>query len=266
MEQLEDIIIKSIETLRISKKQPNEETIHSIVKKEFPELTVEQLKEQLNKLLQEEKILNKPHGGKNSYYIITNVNDKNVLPETPRPTCHSLKTPRPLSHPPETPVRKARISSQPNEKIDELENDKIDMTENFKEYVKNDTFETFYKLFLEFRNSVDSKFEQFFKEHEMKMKKTFEGKIEVLENDIKNLHKENQDLKQESKSYLKIIQTLVEGKNIDAPWQTASIKSNSSKAAPKTDKDVLLLTNRYKDLEHHQVNENKNLDDDNCTV
>ena len=47
MEQLEHIIFNSIETLRSNKKQPNEETIYNIVKKEFPEVTIEQLKERL---------------------------------------------------------------------------------------------------------------------------------------------------------------------------------------------------------------------------
>ena len=70
MEQLEEIIIKSIETLRSSKKQPNEEAIHNVIKKDLPEVSMDKLKERLNHLLQKEKILNKPHKGKNPYYNI----------------------------------------------------------------------------------------------------------------------------------------------------------------------------------------------------
>ena len=97
MEQLEEIIIKSIETLRSSKKQPNEEVIHNVIKKDLPEVSMDKLKERLNHLLQKEKILNKPHKGKNSYYNI-----KEVCPETPHPPSHSPETPHPSSHPPET--------------------------------------------------------------------------------------------------------------------------------------------------------------------
>ena len=261
MEQLEEIIIKSIETLRSSKKQPNEEAIHNVIKKDLPEVSMDKLKERLNHLLQKEKILNKPHKGKNSYYNI-----KEVCPETPHPPSHSPETPHPSSHPPETshppshppeiphppshppetPVRKAKISNQSN--------DKIDMSAKLKEYVKTDTFETFFEMFLEFRYTVDTKFEKYFQENEKETKKTFETKVEILENEIKILQKQNQELKQESKSYLKVIETLVEGTHIDASWQTVSSKSNANKTALKTEREVLLLKNKFKHLDHYQIN------------
>ena len=271
MEQLEEIIIKSIETLRSSKKQPNEEAIHNVIKKDLPEVSMDKLKERLNHLLQKEKILNKPHKGKNSYYNI-----KEVCPETPHPPSHSPETPHPSSHPPETPhppsyppeiphppshppetpVRKAKISNQSN--------DKIDMSAKLKEYVKTDTFETFFEMFLEFRYTVDTKFEKYFQENEKETKTTLETKVEILENEIKNLQKQNQELKQESKSYLKIIETLVEGTHIDAPWQTVSMKSNANKTALKTEREVLvlLLKNKFKHLDHYQINGDKNLNEE----
>lgn len=256
MEQLDEIIINSIETLRNNKKQPNEEAIRNVIKKELTEVTSEQLKERLNLLLQEEKILNKPHGGNNSYYIIKN--DNNVCPDTPCPSSQLLETPHPPSHPPKTPVRKARKSSQCND---------TNISAKLKDYVKNDTFDTFYEMFLEFRYSVDSKFEKYFNENETETKTTYETKIKLLENEIKMLQKENQDLKQESKSHQKIIETLVEGKNIDAPWQKVSRRSNSNKTTPKIDKEVVLLENKFSNLNHHQINENKNLDEnENCSI
>ena len=262
MEQLEEIIIKSIETLRSSKKQPNEEAIHNVIKKDLPEVSMDKLKERLNHLLQKEKILNKPHKGKNSYYNIKEVcpetpHPPSDSPETPHPSSHPPETPHPPSHPPshspetphpsshppetqhppshppeiphppshppETPVRKAKISNQSN--------DKIDMSAKLKEYVKTDTFETFFEMFLEFRYTVDTKFEKYFQENEKETKTTFETKVEILENEKKILQKQNQELKQESKSYLKIIETLIEGTHIDAPWQTVSSKSNANKTA-----------------------------------
>ena len=269
MEQLEEIIIKSIKTLRSSKKQPNEEAIHKVIKKDLPEVSMDKLKERLNHLLQKEKILNKPHKGKSSYYNI-----KEVCPETPHPPSHSPETPHPSSHPPETPhppshppeiphppshppetlVRKAKISNQSN--------DKTDMSAKLKEYVKTDTFETFFEMFLEFRYSVDTKFEKYFQENEKETKTTFETKVEILENEIKILQKQNQELKQESKSYLKIIETLVEGTHIDAPWQTVSSKSNANKTASETEREVLLLKNKFKHLDHYQINGDKNLNEE----
>ena len=269
MEQLEESIIKSIETLRSSKKQPNEEAIHNVIKKDLPEVSMDKLKERLNHLLQKEKILNKPHKGKNSYYNI-----KEVCPETPHPPSHSPETPHPSSHPPEaphpsshppeiphppshppeTPVRKAKISNQSN--------DKIDMSAKLKEYVKTDTFETFFEMFLEFRYTVDTKFEKYFQENEKETKTTFETKVKILENEIKILQKQNQELKQESKSYLKIIETLVEGTHIDAPWQVVSSKSNANKTALKKEREVLLLKNKFKHLDHYQINGDKNLNEE----
>ena len=72
MEQLDDIIYSSTEKIRSCKKQPNENTLFNIIKTELPEITIEQLKDWLTFLLQKEKLLNKPHGGHNSYYNIKN--------------------------------------------------------------------------------------------------------------------------------------------------------------------------------------------------
>ena len=72
------------------------------------------------------------------------------------------------------------------------------------------------------------------------------------------MQKQNQELKQESISYLKIIETLVEGTHLDAPWHTVSSKSNANKTASKTEREVLLLKNKFKNLDHYQINEDLN--------
>ena len=51
------------------------------------------------------------------------------------------------------------------------------MSAKLKEYVKTDTFETFFEMFLEFRYSVDTKFEKYFHENEKETKTTFETKV-----------------------------------------------------------------------------------------
>ena len=157
MEQLDNIIYSSIEKIRSCKKQPNEDTLFNNIKNELPEITIDQLKDRLNSLLQNEKLLNKPHGGKNSFYNI--VNDQNICNETPLPSSRLIETPHPPSHPPETPVRKTRIQNQSIQTTTLKVCDETDILTNPKEYVKHDTFKTFYDTFLEFRHAVDSKFE-----------------------------------------------------------------------------------------------------------
>lgn len=248
MESLENIICNTIETLRSNKKQPNEDSIHNAIIKEKPSITIEQLKEQLTILLQKEKLLNKPHGGKNSYYIIRD--DNNLCSETPHP---------PL-HPPETPVRKARIhsASKQTPNVPYYEKD-MDISKKLKQYVKQEQFETFFEMFLEFRNAVDDKLENL--ENLSETKKTLETKIKLLEYEVENLKKENKNLQDDSKSYLKIIDTLAEGRNIDAPWQTTTSRSTSyspkygKKKTGRTEKEIFKLTNKFQQLHHQQVNE-----------
>ena len=87
---------------------------------------MDKLKERLNHLLQKEKILNKPHKGKNSYYIIlkryvlkhhthllTHQKHHTLLLIHQKHHTHLLihQIPHPPSHPPETLVRKAKISN-----------------------------------------------------------------------------------------------------------------------------------------------------------
>ena len=72
MEQLDNLICDTISTLRSNKKQPNENAIYSLISSKLESHSKDQLKEQLNCLVNEEKLKNKPHNGKNSYYLETN--------------------------------------------------------------------------------------------------------------------------------------------------------------------------------------------------
>ena len=131
--------------------------------------------------------------------------------------------------------------------------------------MKHDTFKTFYDTFLEFRHAVDSKFENYLQENELKT--NYETKIKLLENDIRNLRKENHELQNESKSYLKIIETLAEGKHIDAPWKSVSSnRSNSKIVTSSTNDEVLLLSNKFKSLSHQQINEQNEEEYDNTEM
>ena len=239
MEQLENDICNIIESLRNNKKQPNEDSIYNAIIKDKPSITTEQLKEQLTILLQNEKLLNKPHGGKNSYYVIKE--DTVLCSETPHP---------PL-HPQETPVRKTRTQNTNKETPNINVPNENDLSKNLKQYVKREQFEIFFKMFSEFRNAVDEKLNIYDDESLSETKKALETKIKLLENEVENLKKENKNLQDDSKSYLKIIETLAENKNIDAPWQTSTSR-NKSHEQKRTGKEVYNLKNRFQDLHHEQ--------------
>ena len=72
MEQLDNLIYDTISTLRSNKKQPNENAIYFLISSKLESLSKDQLEERLSYLANEEKLKNKPHNGKSSYYLETN--------------------------------------------------------------------------------------------------------------------------------------------------------------------------------------------------
>ena len=72
MEKLDNLIYDTISTLRSNKKQPNENAIYSLISSKLGSLSKYKLEERLICLVNEEKLKNKPHSGKNSYYLETN--------------------------------------------------------------------------------------------------------------------------------------------------------------------------------------------------
>ena len=69
MEQLSDNILDAIIILRQNKKQPNEDSILNILISKIKSLTKAKLDSQLNELIKQLRIYNKPYCGNNSYYI-----------------------------------------------------------------------------------------------------------------------------------------------------------------------------------------------------
>ena len=110
MEQLGNLIYDAISKLRSNKKQPNENTIYSLISSNSKSLSKEQLEEPLNCFVNEEKLENKPHNALNSYYIETDRANlfssietriqcgpptNPTLTETTKSTLHSDETPPP---------------------------------------------------------------------------------------------------------------------------------------------------------------------------
>ena len=77
MEKLDSSIIEAITKLRNNKKQPNENNIYTLILKDAKSLAKKDLEERLMTLTKENKIINKPYGGRNSYFTIEEESDKN---------------------------------------------------------------------------------------------------------------------------------------------------------------------------------------------
>ena len=74
MEQLDTLIFDAIIKLRNNKKQPNENSIHTLILKDCKSLSKKQLEERLLTFTKENKIINRPSAGKNSYFTVSDDN------------------------------------------------------------------------------------------------------------------------------------------------------------------------------------------------
>ena len=90
MEKLNDYIVDAITTLRQKKKQPNEDSILNILTSKMESITKTKLDSQLNKLIKQQRIYNKPYCGNNSYYVCEQV--VNLVPIEKPPTLTLSKT------------------------------------------------------------------------------------------------------------------------------------------------------------------------------
>ena len=109
-----------------------------------------------------------------------------------------------------------------------------DMNLMLNSFVKRDYFEDFYNEYLEFKYNVHSILDQQLDNTSNSENETLKKKIIHLEQEIINLKKVNEDLKNDTKSHLKIIENLSEGKSIDNPWQATSSKRNPNRITTPT--------------------------------
>ena len=91
MEQLNDYMLAAIITLRQKKKQPNDDLILNILTSKMESLTKTKLDSQLNELIKQKRIYNKPYCGNNSYYVCEQVD--NLVPTEKPPPSTLSKTP-----------------------------------------------------------------------------------------------------------------------------------------------------------------------------
>ena len=81
-EVIDSNIIDAIKTIRYrNKKRPDENTIADYLCKSYPDCNVTTIRQRITYLENKNKILNKPHNGKNSYYLI---DDSAIIPDDPQ--------------------------------------------------------------------------------------------------------------------------------------------------------------------------------------
>ena len=91
MEQLDILIFDAIIKLRNNKKQLNENSIHTLISKDRKSLSKRQLEERLLTLTKENKIINRPSAGKNSFFTVTYDSTDDLLINNGRLTTESVK-------------------------------------------------------------------------------------------------------------------------------------------------------------------------------
>ena len=79
VEVIDSNIIDAIKTIRYrNKKRPDKNTIADYLCKSYPDCNVTTIRQRITYLENKNKILNKPHNGKNSYYLI---DDSAIIPD-----------------------------------------------------------------------------------------------------------------------------------------------------------------------------------------
>ena len=119
-----------------------------------------------------------------------------------------------------------------------------------------DTFDTFHEFFLE-----SCKEENINDLKTNKKQKSSEKKIQPLANEIQSLQNFNNHHKDESKSCLKIIRTLANGKNIDTAWSTSTIKREKTNMMTKTSKNTTIndyVKNENEDTKERTIINHRN--------
>ena len=93
------VMFNAITKLRSNKKQPNENSIYNYIFKTVESLTTEQLEDRPRDLIKANKLENKPHSGRNSYFIVEN--EGSFFPkETSLPTyCFFRRNTHPVTRP-----------------------------------------------------------------------------------------------------------------------------------------------------------------------
>ena len=217
---LDDLILNAIKSIRNSKKRPDCSSIYDYLSKSLSnsDITKELISSRINYLIENNKLRNKQTNGKDSYFILNeeSQNKSNI----------SISSPKTF----ETPfnINKENLSTQNSFPL------------KSSHLAEMATFDAFYEDYIDFKNYVNDILNSKFKNIEENAEKTLyvrrERKVDenvekqtIVEKKIQNLIEENKHLRTEVESYKKVIQLLTtEKSSVTNSWQYVSRRNAST--------------------------------------
>ena len=194
LEQLDNLIYDTISILRSNKKQPNENAIYSLTSSKLESLSKDQLEERLGYLVNEEKLKNKPHNGKSSYYLETN--RTNFFSSIETPNQHG---------PPTTPTETAESTLPSKETLLPPESTTTPMLNNLQRFTNENAL---------LKEKMFMKEQLFLLKKAQKGKSDEEGHSNENSELVKLLRQQNASLLNENASKNEIIKILSENLSI----------------------------------------------------
>ena len=238
----EPMILKAIKEIRIKKKRPDVNSIYDFVANNGASNVNEKFIQTLiDNLIQKDKILNrKTPEGLDSFYINSSPSPVASFVESPA----SVETPKRITS---SIMMNGSDTSMPYSDI--ATNTPI-LKDNFNNYVRNEVFDTFYEDYLEFKHYMNDTIKSITPGNELVTNllddnASLQSKIDSLERVIESLRSENRNLRDDTKTYLNIIENLSKSNNIHLEdSNTDKNKSNLNyKNGENNNKDLWQIAN-----------------------
>ena len=205
-----DYVLTAIKSIRKNKLRPDNYTIFDyVIKNCATDVDPSIIDQVIQNLLNQDLIENRPTAKGDSYFIKSNNNDTDTVTFT-----DNIDDKRDTEKIPQSTQTKASMNYS---------------------YVSNEVFDTFYEDYIEFKNYMDDIINDLNAKctlNEKKQNDNNQSKVQFLEAEILNLKKENESLKDDNKSKLKIIASLTTTQQN----QSNLVKRNTNYSLPASQK------------------------------
>ena len=253
---LDDLILNAIKSIRNNKKRPDCSSIYDYLSKSLSnsDIRKELISSRINYLTENNKLRNKQTNGKDSYFIINETACPNE--ESQNKSNISISSPKTFATP--FNINKENLSAQNSFPL------------KSSHLVEMATFDAFYEDYIDFKNYVNdilnSKFKNIVENAEKTLYVSSESKVDenvvrqtILEKKVQDLSEENKHLRTEVESYKKVIQLLItEKSNVTNSWQYVSrrnVSTNNKNVSSKI--TTTPLNNFYEPLIDLQLDGNE---------
>ena len=207
----EPMILKAIKEIRIKKKHPDVNSTYDFVANNgAPNVNEKFIQTLIDNLIQKDKILNrKTPQGLDSFYINS----------SPSPVANAVESPASVETPKRITSSIMINGSDTSMSYSNIATNTPILKDNFNNYVKNEVFDTFYEDYLEFKHYMNDIIKSITPGNELVTNlsddnASLQSKIDSLERVIESLRSENRNLKEDTKTYLNIIENLSKSNNI----------------------------------------------------